>query len=399
MNFSLYIAKRYLFTKSSNNAINIITIIAAFGIIAGTAALFIVLSGFGGLKTFSLAYISFLDPDLKVQINKGKSFELTPEQISQLESNPNIASYTKLIEERLILNYGDKNEIVNVKAVDTNFPLASIEHIIDEQSNWMLPNTDQVVVGSKLAYKLNLGLYAFDKVPMLYTIKPGKGQITNINTLTKRLKVNNVGTFSVNEDIDNATIFANIESLQYLLDYNANQITAIDIHLKNLNTLETTKTQLQSIFGDNFTVKTRLQLNDALYKMLNTENLAVYLIFTLILVIALFNIIGAIVMMILDKRKDLATLFNMGTTLHQIKLIFFLQGTLMTIIGGSLGLILGIIIVILQQQFNLIYLLPSVPYPMEFKLLNILVVFLTISVLGILASRVATARINKNLLT
>jgi lipoprotein-releasing system permease protein len=157
--------------------------------------------------------------------------------------------------------------------------------------------------------------------------------------------------------------------------------------------------QLYDIFGDNIIIKTRAQLNDALYKMLNTENLAVYLIFTLVLIIALFNVIGSIIMMILDKKKNLNTLFNLGVTLKDIRRIFFLQGSLMTVLGGGLGLLLGYVIILLQDRFALIMITPSLPYPVTIKPINFIIVFATISVLGILASKIASSRISKQLIT
>jgi lipoprotein-releasing system permease protein len=144
-------------------------------------------------------------------------------------------------------------------------------------------------------------------------------------------------------------------------------------------------------------IKNRAQLNGALYKMLNTENIVVYLIFTLVIIIALFNVIGALIMMILDKKESLYTLFNLGTTTDDIKRIFFLQGTLMTVLGGVIGLTIGFIVVFLQQQFDLVMITPSLPYPVTIKAINFAIVLLTIGSLGIVASKIASNRINKTL--
>jgi lipoprotein-releasing system permease protein len=146
-------------------------------------------------------------------------------------------------------------------------------------------------------------------------------------------------------------------------------------------------------------IKNRSQLNSALYKMLNTENIVVYLIFTLVIIIALFNVIGAIIMMILDKKESLQTLFNLGSTTDDIKRIFFLQGSLMTIVGGMIGLFIGFVVVLLQQQFDLVMITPSLPYPVTIKLINFIIVLLTIGGLGIVASKIASSRIKKTLVT
>lgn len=399
MNFSLYIAKRYLRSKSSNNAINIITRIAAFGIIIGATALFIVLSGFAGLKNLSVSFTSFADPDLKVITAKGKSFEFTPQEISEIKSIDGIASYSQLIEERFVLEYGEKKQIVSIKGVDKNYPQKTIDSILREGS-WMAPNTDQIVSGSGIAYDLGLSLFSLDKVLKILAVKPGKGQITSEKDAFKTLKISNVGVFSINnEDLNNSTVYANLETLQYLLNYKKNQLTAIEFQLTNPENLENIRAQLQDVFKDKVIIKSRIQLNDALYKMLNTENLAVYLIFTLVLIIALFNVVGSIVMMILDKKKNIQTLFNLGVTVKHIRRIFFIQGTLMTLIGGAFGLFLGWLIIFLQSQFSLVNLIGNIPYPVEILPINFLIVFLTISTLGILASKIASTRITKRLIS
>jgi lipoprotein-releasing system permease protein len=156
--------------------------------------------------------------------------------------------------------------------------------------------------------------------------------------------------------------------------------------------------QLQTIFNNTITVKNRAQLNESLYKMLNTENIAVYLIFTLVIVVALFNLIGALIMMILDKKGNLKTLFNLGVEIKDLRKIFLLQGTLLSVFGGVIGLLLGIVIVVLQQQFELIMITPTMAYPIVFTLENVLIVLGTIISLGFIASLIASSRVSKKLL-
>ncbi len=151
-----------------------------------------------------------------------------------------------------------------------------------------------------------------------------------------------------------------------------NEISSIEFKTKPEADIGAISNQLKDIFGDKVVIKNRAQLNETLYKMLNTENLAVYLIFTLVLIIALFNVIGSIIMVILDKRENIKTLYNIGATPNSIKNIFFLQGTLMTVIGGVLGLIFGIVLVYLQLEFNFVMITPSLPYPVSIKAINIL---------------------------
>jgi lipoprotein-releasing system permease protein len=397
LNFSLYIAKRYLFSKSSNNAINFITIIAAIGVIIGSASLFIVLSGFAGLKDFSLQFSTIVDPDLKILSAKGKSFKITQEELAQLDNLENIASYSKVIEERVILNFDNKNIIANLKGVDENYPKSTIDSIL-VQGRWFEPNTDQIVSGWGVSNNLSFGVFDYAKTIRVSVPKPGRGQISSIKGAFNSVNTTNAGVFQINEELDNTYVYANFDTAQYLLGYKRNQISAIEFQLTTLKDIDIVKQQLFSVFGNKVVVKNRMQLNDALYKMLNTEYLAVYLIFTLVLIIALFNVVGSIVMMILDKKKNLNTLFNLGATIKDIRHIFFLQGSLMTLIGGSIGLLLGLILLLLQKMFSLVMITSSLPYPVTIKATNFVIVFFTISILGIIASKIASARISKQLI-
>ena len=398
MSFTFYIAKRYLLSKSSNNAINFITIIAAIGVIIGAAALFIVLSGFAGLKDFTLGFSSFVDPDLKILPAKGKSVVFSEDELAQLASNNDIASFSKIIEERVLLNFENKDEGVLLKGVDENYPQATIDSII-YRGNWVSQNSNEVVAGWGISNNLSFGVLDFAKTVKIYVPKPGKGQITSVKSAFSSMSAQNVGVFQINEELDYSVVFTNFNAAKYLLNYKDNQISTIEIILKDAETSEITKQNLLNLFGDKVIIKNRIQLNDALYKMLNAENLAVYLIFTLVLIIALFNVIGSIVMMILDKKKNLNTLFNLGVTVKDIRRIFFLQGSLMTIGGGIIGVTLGFILVLLQKIFGWVPITPSLPYPVSIKVINILIVFATISVLGILASKIASTRISKQLVT
>ncbi|MFH4963868.1 FtsX-like permease family protein [Gaetbulibacter sp. M235] len=397
MNVSLYIAKRYLRSKSSNNAINFITIIAAIGVVLGAASLFIVLSGFAGLKDFTLQFSSIVDPDLKAEAAIGKSFILTDDDTKRLKDLKEIALYSKIIEERVIVSIDDKNDIVTLKGVDESFQsVTSIDSVI-VQGSWFSQDSHEVVSGWGISNNLSIGVLDFSKALNIYVPKPGKGQITSTNNAFNSIKAVNTGVFDINEKINDTYIFSSIDLAKQLLHYKPNQISGIEFRLTPGSDETTTKEKIQAILGDKVIIKNRAQLNDALYKMLNTENLAVYLIFTLVLIIALFNVIGSIIMMILDKKKTLNTLFNLGATLKEIRQIFFFQGTLMTLFGGVIGLLIGFIVVVLQKTFSLVMITSTLAYPVTLKFENLVIVFLTISVLGIIASKIASARITKTL--
>jgi len=395
LNVSLYIAKRYLLSKSSNNAINFISIIAAIGVVLGSASLFIVLSGFAGLKDFTLQFTSLVDPDLKAVPASGKYFTLSEEDISKLKKIENIAFYSNIIEERVIVSFDDKSYLASIKGVDENYQKVNNIDSVIQYGGWLAQNSNEIVVGWGISTNLSFGVLDYAKSVSIYVPKPGRGQITSTKKAFNIVKAVNVGIFDINENLNDTYVFAPISLAKELLNYAPNQISAIEFKLKDGANEEDVKTEIQSVLVDRVLIKNRTQLNNTLYKMLNTENLAVYLIFTLVLIIALFNVIGSIIMMILDKKKTLSTLFNLGATLKDIRKIFFYQGTLMSVVGGLIGLFLGLLIIVLQEQFSLVMITPSLPYPVSVKLMNFILVFVTISILGTIASKIASARITK----
>ena len=398
MNFPFYIAKRYAFSLSKTTAINVITFIASFGIIVGAMALFVVLSVFSGLRDFSLSFTNATDADLRIETLKGKSFFLSVTQESQLKSAKEFAKYSKIVEERALFYYNNKEHVAYLKGVDANFTSVNAFNKFLYAGDWLEPNTNQVVVGSGISRKLALGLFDFNNVLEVYVPKPGSGMIENPDDAFNKSPLLTSGIFQVSEDIDEKYIFASIPLAQGLLNYKPNQLTYIDFKMA-LNVSETDAIEtINKIFPNQVKVKNRAQLNDALYKMLNTENIAVYLIFTLVIIIALFNLIGAIIMMIIEKKSNLKTLYNLGTEMKYLKNIFLFQGNIISIFGGILGLILGIIVVLIQQQFELIMITPSLAYPVVFETKNILIVLFTIVVLGFIASKIASSTVSKKLL-
>ena len=398
MNFPFYIAKRYAFSLSKTTAINVITFIASFGIIVGAMSLFVVLSVFSGLRDFSLSFTNATDPDLRIETLKGKSFFLSETQESQLKSAKEFAKYSKIVEERALFYYNNKEHVAYLKGVDANFTSVNAFNKFLYAGDWLEPNTNQVVVGSGISRKLALGLFDFNNMLEVYVPKPGSGMIENPDDAFNKSPLLTSGIFQVSEDIDEKYIFASIPLAQGLLNYKPNQLTYIDFKMAPNVSESDAIAAINKIFPNQVKVKNRAQLNDALYKMLNTENIAVYLIFTLVIIIALFNLIGAIIMMIIEKKSNLKTLYNLGTEMKYLKNIFLFQGNIISIFGGILGLILGIIVVLIQQQFELIMITPSLAYPVVFETKNILIVLFTIVILGFIASKIASSTVSKKLL-
>ena len=395
MNFSLYIAKRYLFTKTGNNAINIITIIASFGVIVGSLALFIILSGFSGLRTFSYTLLDVSDPDIKITSVKGKSFLITDNIQQTLNNNKSIAISSKVIEERVFLEYNEKSEIAFIKGVEDNYTkITQIDGTLS-QGNWLDTTfVNTAVIGSSIAYKLSLGVRSFGEPLQIMVPKPGTGFI-NPNNAFYKIYVQVVGLYTGTEEFESKFIFVTLPQAKELLRFKDNQITAFELKLITAKNVDIVANELQKELGNDFKVQTKEQLNEVFYKVINTENFVSYLIFTLIVIIALFNVIGAIIMMIIDKKDNLKTLLSLGATVKEIKKIFELQGFLLTLFGMLIGLSIGVILVFLQIQFGLFMITENLAYPVEFRFTNLFIVILTITTLGFIASKIASSRISK----
>ncbi|OQD44296.1 ABC transporter permease [Croceivirga radicis] len=401
MSLSTYIAGRYLRSKSSQNAVNIINFITFLVIVIGAAALFIVLSAFAGLKTFSLQFTNVFDPDLKAVPIEGKFFSFSEETQHQLEKLENIASYAKEIEERVYLSYDGKNHIAHIKGIDTAYKKTTAIDSTLVFGNWGVAE-NQVVIGMGVFNLLGGPLNNYTKPLSIITLKPGKGSISanalSSNNFYNQLSVVASGVYSVEDNLDKKYVFAQLPITQAFLDKNPNEVSGINFKIKDENKLDETQAKLKEVFGKNIKVLNRREMNGTLYRMLNTENLATYLIFTLVLIIALFNVVGAIIMMILDKQQNSRTLFALGATIKQLRKIYFYQGLMVTSFGGVFGLFLGVLIVGSQLAFKWLKITPSLAYPVEFQWINLLIVLATIFVLGLISAKIASSRITKKLL-
>ena len=397
----LFIAWHYVRSKSSQNVINIINRMSIFVLIVGGASLMIVLAGFSGLRTFSMSFSNFFDPDLKIFPKTGKIFSLSPMQEAALKESGVVASYTKVLEERVFLNSRGKNYIAYIKGVDENYPkVNAVDSIlVISPKEWLL-SEDYVVVGNIIAETLNLGLFTSTTPLQIIVPKAGKGSITSSSTPYREETVLLSDYYQVTEDLDSKYVFATLSLAQRLTGVQANEVSSVEIKLSKGVSATEGKKRLQKVLGDAFVIKDRMALNEDLYKMFQTENLATYLIFTLVLIVALFNLVGAIIMMILDKRKNLYTLFALGMTERQIRAIFFLQGVIVSLLGAIFGVGLGVGIAWLQKTFPMLYINPNaavpIAYPMDIRLLEIVVVFFTIFVLGIIASAIGASRTKIN---
>lgn len=400
MNFPLYIAKRYLRSKSSQNAVNIINFITFLVIVIGSAALFIVLSAFAGLKTFSLSFSNTFDPDLKASPTVGKHFILSTDEELALGEIEGLANFSKELEERAYLTYKEKSTIAYIKGVDENYRAVTGVDSTLIFGNWG-SDVHNGVIG--------IGIYNLLGIPMnnrtameVLVPKPGEGSFSQQGFNSKPyddLSLVVSGVYAVEESLDKKYVFARLPLVQELLQKDSTEVSGINFKLMDNASPDDVRNSINAVLGKKASVLTRREQNTSLYRMLNTENLATYLIFTLVLIIALFNVVGAIIMMILDKQQNSKTLFSLGTTIKELRRIYFIQGLLVTSFGGLIGVALGSLLIGSQLAFGWLKITPSLAYPVEFNVINLLIVIGTIVVLGVISSKIASSRITENLIS
>ncbi len=368
------------------------------GIVVSATALFVILSVFSGLRTFSLSFANSTDPDLQITSTIGKSFFLSPEQEKEIAGIKEIDAYSKIAEERVLFYFNEKEQVAILKGADSNFVKVSGMEKQLAGGQWPYPNTTQCVVGWGITAKLSLALMSFNHQLEVFVPKPGKGPIQTPEDAFNKSALLPVGVYSVNDDVDSKYVFCDVTLAQDLLQFKRNQFTALELKLVPGVSEEAVREKLNTIFNNKITIKNRAQLNDSLYKMLNAENLVTYLFCSLVVVLTLFCLAGALIMLILDKKENIKTLYNLGAEVKSLRKIFLYQGIFITVLGAFFGMLIGGIIIYVQQKFRVVMITDKLAWPVEVTFTNIAIVVLTIFILGILASRIASGRVNHKLL-
>ncbi|MFQ3332510.1 MAG: lipoprotein-releasing system permease protein [Thalassomonas sp.] len=401
MNFSFFIAKRYFTTNKSSSFVHIISWVSLFGVAIGTAALILVLSVFNGFEDLVLSMYNSFDPHLKITSAEGKTFN--PEQAkNRLLTVEEIESTAFVLEEKVLLKYQEKEYIATAKGVSeeylqlTNFDslLVDGEYINNFESN------NVAVVGRGVAYYLSMSIGTM--LEQLQVFVPNRNSKTLLNPATafEQSSVLPVGVFGVQAEVDAAYIITPLLFIQQLSNRN-NEVSAIEINLKDEGQMLVLQEKLQTALGDKYTIRNRLQQQDFLYKILNTEKLAVFLILTFIMIIATFNIIGSLSMLMLDKKKDIATLRSLGCRVQDIQSLFFKKSMLTILLGAGIGLLIGLGIAFLQQTFGFVSMgggsFVVNTYPVAIKLMDVLLVSATVITIGVLASWYPTRVLGRRL--
>ena len=395
MTFAFKIALRYFFSKSQQTVINRINALALVLVIVATTALFVVLSAFDGLKDFSLSFSNSFDSDYLIQPEKGKYLNINDSLINVIKENKQVIAAAPEIEEKVFLSFKEKSQIAYLKGVNPSYTSVIAADSLLLMGDWIDFKEPQIVAGFGIANNLSLAVYDATTFLNLTVPRKGKGTLLSQERFTT-IPTYVVGLYQVTEELDQKYVFSSMEIAQELLGLNPNQVTGIVLKVHPETTKKELFKSLKPLFKEPIQLSSRRERNAALYKMLNVENLATYFIFTLVMIIALFNVVGSLIMMILDKQAQMKILSAMGCSPKNIQRIFFFIGLLICGVGGSIGLIVGSSIVIIQYHAPFIY-VPgtSLPYPVIFNFDNLLVVFSTLMLLSLISAAWATRGVDK----
>ena len=358
MNLPFYIAKRYLFSKKSHNAINVISAVSVCGVALATLALVCTLSVFNGFHDLISSFFTHFDPDLKIEVIKGKVFTPSPTTIEDIKATKGVEVVSLTLEDNAMAKYKENQTMVTIKGVDDEFQaLTHIDEILRGNPEFKLYDqiADYGIMGQSLMYILGTGIQPFDPIEIYAPRKGGKVNLSNPMANFHRAPLYSPGTvFDVNDSrYATSYIIASIDYARKLFGYTT-EVTAIEVRLSDDADVSRVKQTLQTIMGDDFTVKDHYEQQEATFKVVEIEKFVTYLFLCFILMVACFNIISSVSMLILDKRDNAATLHSLGATDSMVSRIFIYEGNLIALLGALVGLVLGIILCLLQQQFGFI---------------------------------------------
>ena len=398
MSFSFFVARRYRLSSTKFNTVRLISHFASFVVGVAVCAFFVIQSVFSGLHDFGLSYSSSIDPDLKINSVDSFSFIMADTVIAKLEQVKGVAVAAPIFSQEAVLRFEQQHKLVTLLGVDSRYDqLFGISDRIPV-GRMVSDRGEELLLGYGTTIDLGAGLYDYDG--FIECLLPKQGAINPLdpNPFVSRWATN-VGVFQMSEEVDYNYAFAPLPFVWSLTNTAANNYTAVDVKLDNNAKKIALIEEIQRIIGSGFEVIEKEALNPALYRMLQAERIAIYLILSLVLTIALFNVVGAIVMMVLDKRNQLQTLLGMGSSVNEIRQIFFYQGLLLSGIGGFFGLVVGIGVVVAQSIGEFI-LVPGtqLPYPIAFSFENLSALLLIWGVLSVVAAWVASAVVRPQLL-
>ena len=398
MRLAPFIAGRYLFAKKSHNVINIISAISAVGMAIGTAALIIILSVYNGFDSLIKSMMGNVEPDLVITPAKGKVFVPQGDTYDWIYDQPSVLNMCCVLEESVFISYDDRQGLARAKGVDWIYeeesPLRN--HMADGEFRLHKGDIEQAVIGDILAYRMGISTRFLSPIEIYYPSRTRRISLSSPESALESVKVYPSGIVSVNEEIDKELMIVPLETMRELLEYD-DEVSAVEIRVVEGTTQKEVRRLQDEIgkrLGEEFKVKDRYQQNEALYKMMRYEKVATYMILIFVIIIIAFNIFGSLSMLIIEKRSDIETLRSLGAEDCLIKRIFVLEGWMISLTGLAAGLVIGIGIVLLQQQFGIIkmpgqFLVQAYPVILSFP--DILLTTAGVAIIGYLIALLPVA--------
>ena len=404
MNFPFFIARRYVFSKKSTNAINVISAISVVGVAVGTMALVIVLSVFNGFHDLVASFFTNFDPQIELVPTQGKTAPADDPLLDQIRKMPEVSVHTDVLEDQGLAVYGDRQQMVTVMGVDDNFTqLTNISDILygDGEFTLQAANLFYAIPGIRLAQDMGLGA-RFDGYLKLYA-PVRRGQITDLEDPSDGFVVDSLISpgvvFAVNQaKYDRDHIICSIGFARRLFDQDG-MLSSLQIRLKPGSDLAAVKKQMREIVGSKYRVLDRFEQQSDTFNIMQLEKVLAYVFLTFILMVACFNIISSLSMLIIDKKADAATLRNLGATDRQIRSIFLFEGRIISAIGAVVGILLGLLLCWLQQEFGLVHMGDSAgsfvvnAYPVSVHYDDVAIVFVTVLLIGWGAAWIPTRKL------
>jgi lipoprotein-releasing system permease protein len=387
MRLSLYISKRYLFAKKSRNAINVISAISVAGVTVGTMALITILSVFNGLEEMVKGIFSTSDPEIKITPVHGKVFTPDTLALKKLSALNGVEVWAETLEENALLKYEDQQYIATIKGVSLNYAQVTELDTAMWDGEFMLKADNgrpYAVAGLGVATHLGMRLNFVSPLAIYLPDRKARIKVNPENEFTRKY-IYLSGIFAVEQEFDSKYLFLPIDFARDLLDYTT-EVSSIEVKLKTGADAKKTQNEIREVMGDDFLVQNRYEQQELFYKVMKAERLAIYVILTFILIIASFNIIGSLTMLIIEKERDINILKSLGANNALIKRIFIYEGWMISFIGTCLGLIIGMALCAAQQYFGIVKLsgesLLIHVYPVRMQLIDFVIVAATVMAIG-----------------
>lgn len=393
MQLSFYIARRYLVSKKSHNLINVISIISLVGLTIGTAALIIVLSVFNGFEEVVKSLYNSFNPDFEITAQSGKTFHYAEFPVGKIKSLEGLSGLLEVVQEDALIKYRDKQYIAKIKGVSNNFTLLSKVGTKMTQGDFVLQEGDAnfALLGAGVAWYLDVNIRDFRNLLSVFVPRRGNASAFNFETAFNNELIAPAGVFAIQQEFDEKIVLVPIRFARQLLEY-ADDVTSVEVFTKQGIDEAAFQKQLSNILGNNYLVKNRFQQNETLYKVMRSEKMAVFIILVFILILASFNMVGSLSILIVEKLKDISVLKSMGADRKLIRRIFIFEGMLISFVSAIFGLLIGFVLLYLQSRFGWLSLGGDAgsfiidAYPVKMLFLDFLFVFISVQIIGFLAS-------------